>query len=317
MKRVLITGAAGFIGTNAALALLRKGVSVVGLDSFDANYAVALKKKNVRDLRAYPNFTFYTADIRDQERIRRIFKKEQPDAVLHLAAKADTRDAVVAPHAYVATNVDGTLHVLEAAREVGVKRFVFASSSSVYGNGATAPYHEDAATGYAISPYGATKRAGEMLAYTYHHNFKMPIICIRIFNAYGPRMRPGLVLHQWATKALAGEAIEISGDGTRVRDYTYIDDLVDALIRALRDRKTPFAIVNVGNADPVSLNELLRELEAVVGRAIDVVRRPSHAASVERTHADITQAKEVLGWKPKTPLRKGISAVVRWLSEGR
>lgn len=313
MKRVLITGAAGFIGTHTALALLRKGVSVTGLDSFDDNYAVSLKKKNVRDLRAYPNFTFYTADIRDQAKMHRIFKKEQPDVVLHLAAKADTRDAVIAPHAYVSTNVDGTLHVLEAAREIGVKRFVFASSSSVYGNDAEAPYAETAEAGRAISPYGATKRAGEMLAYTYHHNFKMPVTCIRIFNAYGPRMRPGLVLHQWVVKLLAGEAIELSGDGTRMRDFTYIDDLVDALIRALRDRKTPFAILNVGNAHPVSLNELLSVLEEATKKKAEIVRRPSHEASVERTHADISKAKEVLGWEPKTTLKKGVTAFVKSL----
>lgn len=313
MKRVLITGAAGFIGTHTALALLRKGVSVIGLDSFDDNYAVSIKKKNVRDLKAYPNFTFYTADIRDQAKMHRIFKKEQPDVVLHLAAKADTRDAVVAPHAYVSTNVDGTLHVLEAARGIGVKRFVFASSSSVYGNDAEAPYAETAEAGRAISPYGATKRAGEMLAYTYHHNFKMPVTCIRIFNAYGPRMRPGLVLHQWAVKLLAGEAIELSGDGTRMRDFTYIDDLVDALIRALRDRKTPFAILNVGNAHPVSLNELLSVLEEATKKKAEIVRRPSHEASVERTHADISKAKEVLGWEPKTTLKKGVTAFVKSL----
>lgn len=313
MKRVLITGAAGFIGTHAALALLRKGVSVIGLDSFDDNYAVSIKKKNVRDLKSLPNFTFYTADIRDQAKMHRIFKKEQPDAVLHLAAKADTRDAVIAPHAYVSTNVDGTLHVLEAAREVGVKRFVFASSSSVYGNDAEAPYAETAEAGRAISPYGATKRAGEMLAYTYHHNFQMPVTCIRIFNAYGPRMRPGLVLHQWAVKMLAGEAIELSGDGTRTRDFTYIDDLVDALIRALRDRKTPFTIVNVGNANPVSLNELLSVLEKATKRKVEVIRRPSHGASVERTHADISKAKDVLGWEPKTSLEKGVTAFVKSL----
>lgn len=314
MKRVLITGAAGFIGTNTALALLRKGVAVIGLDSFDDNYPVAIKKKNVRDMRAYPNFTFYTADIRDQEKMHRIFKKEQPDAVLHLAAKADTRDAVVAPHVYVSTNVDGTLHVLEAAREVGVQRFVFASSSSVYGNDVEAPYLETAETGRAISPYGATKRAGEMLAFTYHHNFKMPVTCIRIFNAYGPRMRPGLVLHQWATKLLSGEPIELSGDGTRMRDFTYIDDLVDALMRALRDRMTSFAIVNVGNAHPVTLNELLSVLESVTKKRVEVIRRPSHTASVEMTHADITKAKEVLGWEPKTSLKKGVTAFVRSLS---
>lgn len=313
MKRVLITGAVGFIGTHAALALLRKGVSVIGLDSFDDNYAVSIKKKNVRDLKAHSNFSIYTADIRDQAKIHRIFKKEQPDAVLHLAAKADTRDAVIAPHAYVSTNVDGTLHVLEAAREVGVKRFVFASSSSVYGNDAEAPYAETAEAGRAISPYGATKRAGEMLAYTYHHNFQMPVTCIRIFNAYGPRMRPGLVLHQWAVKMLAGEAIELSGDGTRTRDFTYIDDLVDALIRALRDRKTPFTIVNVGNANPVSLNELLSVLEKATKRKVEVIRRPSHGASVERTHADISKAKDVLGWEPKTSIEKGVKAFVKSL----
>lgn len=319
MKAVLITGAAGFIGSNAAEALLKKNRSlrVIGLDNFDANYSVAYKKQNLKNLKKDSRFTFYTADIRDANALRKIFKKEKPDAVIHLAAKADTRDAVVAPRDYIETNINGTLNVLECMREFGAKRLVFASSSSVYGNLNKAPFKEDANTDHSISPYGASKKAGETLAYTYHHNFGLSVACIRIFNAYGERMRPGLVLYTWVERILNDKPIEISGKGLRRRDYTYVGDLVDALLCALTKKDLTFEVLNIGNATSVSLRDMLAVVERVTGKTAKVVTRASHPASVERTEASIQKAKRILGWEPKTSFEMGVSRFVTWYRRER
>ena len=319
MKIVLITGAAGFIGSNTAEALLArsKTVKVIGIDNFDENYPVKFKKQNLLNLKKNPRFTFYTADICDQKALEKIFKKEKPDSIIHLAAKADTRHAVIAPHTYVETNVTGTLNMLECAKDVGVKRFIFASSSSVYGNINKAPFKEDALTDYAISPYGATKKAGEVLAYTYHHNFGLSILCIRIFNAYGERMRPGLALYMWVEKILNGQTIEISGKGIRRRGYTYIGDLVDAFMLGLKKKDIGFEILNIGNSDSVSLNEMLVAVEKATGKKAVTVSRPSHHASVELTQAANAKAKKVLGWEPTTSFDEGVRRFVIWYKKER
>lgn len=290
---------------------------MIGLDNFDDNYPVKYKKQNIAALKKYPNFVFYTADIRDEKTLRRIFKKEVPDAVLHLAAKADSRHAVEEPAEYVTTNVVGTLNMLECAKDLGVERFVFASSSSVYGNHNRAPYKESASTDFPISPYGASKKAGEVLAHTYQHNFGLPVTCVRIFNAYGERMRPKLVLYTWVEKLLRGEPIEISGKGVRARDYTYIGDLTDALIRALKDKTIRYEVINIGNANPVPLKQLLHVIEKAIGTTAVVRERPSTRPSVEKTHAAIGKAKELLGWEPTTPIEVGVSRFVAWFRAER
>lgn len=319
MKRVLITGAAGFIGSTTAEALLKrtKSVEVIGIDNFDDNYPIVYKQENVRLLKAYPKFTFYKADIRDEAALRKIFKKHAPDTVLHLAAKADTRHAVEAPGEYVSTNVVGTLNMLECAKDFGVSRFVFASSSSVYGNKNRAPFKESTSTDFAISPYGATKKAGEMLCYTYHHNFALPVTVIRIFNAYGPRMRTKLVLYTWVDQLLRGEPIEMSGTGTRRRDFTYVGDLADALIRAMKDRTIGYEIINIGSARPIPLTKLLSVVEGAVGVKAEVISRPSARPSVEETHASNARAKELLGWEPITSLEEGVLRFVEWFRAER
>lgn len=318
MKVLLVTGAAGFIGSNLAESVLKKGSydRVVGVDNFDANYDVRFKKQNIAALRADKRFVFYKADIRDARAMGRIFSKEKPEAVVHLAAKADTRGSVAHPREYVEVNVDGTLNILECARKSGVKKFLFVSSSSVYGNGAKAPFTESAATDTPLSPYGASKKAGEVLAYTYHHNFGLPVICIRIFNAYGERMRPGLVLYTWVEKLLKGEAIELSGSGTRMRDYTYIGDLVRALELALK-KKAGYEVLNVGSAKPLTLNALLQAAEKATGKKAIVRRRASHHSSVELTHASTAKAKRLLGWEPRTSAEEGVKRFVSWFVRER
>lgn len=319
MKRVVITGVAGFIGSHAAEALLKrkKKVEVIGIDNLDANYSVSLKKENLSLLKKYPNFTFYKADIRNAKKMEDIFALHKPDAVLHIAAKTDTRHAVVAPTEYITTNVVGTLNLLEAAKNQAVKRFVFISSSSVYGNKNKPPFIETGNTDYAISPYGASKKAGEMLAFTYNHNFNLPVICLRVFNAYGPRMRPGLVLYRWVSEILEGKTIEMSGTGVRKRGFTYIDDLVDAIIRALENTTISYDVMNVGNTDTISLNRLLKIVEKKLGVKATVRSRPSTRPSVEQTHASTLKAKKLLGWQPTTSIEDGIEQFVLWFRNER
>lgn len=315
MKTILLTGGAGFIGSNTAQALLARGDRVVCVDNFTPNYDPSFKESNIKDFSSHPNFVLYKTDIINLGALKEIFEKEKPSVVVHLAAKADTRLSIHEPQAYIDTNLTGTLNLLECSKE-GVEKFIFASSSSVYGNKAHAPFIETDTTDFALAPYGATKKAGEILCYTYNQNFKLPVVCLRIFNAYGERNRPDLVLYKWIEKLSHGEPIEISGDGSRTRDFTYIGDLVDALLRSI-DTPLQFEIINIGNADPVALNALLEMVESAMGKKAEVISRPSNKGSVELTHANVSHAKEVLGWEPKTPTKEGVKKMVEWFMRER
>jgi UDP-glucuronate 4-epimerase len=316
MKTVLVTGAAGFIGSNLTEALLQKGYRVVGVDNFDDTYDLAFKESNVASFLANPDFVLERVDIRDEPALRAVFEKERPAYVVHLAAKADTRRAVDAPRLYVSVNIDGTLNVLELCHEYPVENLVIASSSSVYGNSSQVPFTEDQAADRPLSPYGATKRAVEHLAYAYHHNFNMNITCLRYFNAHGENNRPGMVPYVWAEKLLKGEEVEISGDGTRKRDYTYIGDIVRGTILAM-EKPLGFEVINLGNSTPASLNELLAVFEKVIGTKANVKSRPNHGASVEVTYADISKAKRLLGWEPEVSLEEGVRRLVAWFRANR
>lgn len=316
MKTILVTGGAGFIGSNLIAKLLADGERVICIDNFDDLYDPALKVGNLAPFISNPSFVLYRVDIRDMEAFRAMFVAEHPTHVVHLAARPDTRDAVKSPHMYIDINLDGSLNVFELCKEFGVKNLVFASSSSVYGNNEKIPWVESESADRPLSPYGATKRAGELIAYSYHHNFNLSITCLRYFNAYGENNRPTMVPYIWTEKILKGEEIEISGDGSRKRDYTYIGDVVDATIKALN---TPlgFEIINVGNSSPVSLKELLAIFEKVTGRTAIVKSRPSHQASVESTYADVTKAQTLLNWEPTTSLEEGITRLVTWFRAHR
>ena len=315
-KTILITGGAGFIGSHLIETLLKKTSSrVVCIDNFDDAYDPRLKQRNIKSFLKNRRFILYKKDIRDLTAIRKIFKKEKPDAIVHLAAKADTRKAVLSPYEYISVNIEGTLNLLECAREFGIKKFVFISSSSIYGNKNSAPFSEEDQTDFPLSPYGASKKAAEILIYTYYHNFNLPAVCLRVFNAYGERMRPNLVLSIWLKKILNGEPIEMSGDGTRRRDFTYVGDTVNAIMLALK-KPLDFEIINIGNTRPLTLNQLLRVLEKAVGTKAIVQKRPSHKASVEQTHASTSKAKRMLGWKPLMPIEKGINRFVSWARDG-
>src|SRR3989344_1233914 len=316
MKTVLVTGAAGFIGSNLTKALLEKGYRVAGVDNFDDTYDVRFKESNIAPFADNANFVLHRVDIRDLPELTAVFVKEKPSYVVHLAAKADTRKAVDAPRLYTSVNIDGTLNILELCREYPVENLVVASSSSVYGNSSQVPFTEDQPAGQPISPYGATKRATELLAHTYHHNFKMNITCLRYFNAVGENNRPNMVPYIWAEKLLKGEEIEISGDGSRRRDYTYVGDIVRGTILAM-EKPLGFEILNLGNNTPASLNELLAIFEKILNIKAKVKSRPSTKPSVEVTYADVSKAKKLLDWEPTTSLEEGITRLVAWFRLNR
>lgn len=316
METVIVTGAAGFIGSHVVPRLLASGYRVVGIDNFDDTYDPRFKEEHIVAYAEHPNFELARIDIRDRVALQNLFKRTTPSLIVHLAAKADTRAAVKDPYIYVDNNIVGTLHILEVAKECRIEHMVFASSSSVYGNDTHIPLREDAVADRPISPYGATKRAMELFAHAYKHNFGMSITCLRFFNAYGEHNRPNMVPYIWARALLDGKEIEMSGGGTRKRDYTYVGDTADAVISALK-KPLGFEIINIGNSSPLSLTELLQVFEKVIGTKARIKERPSHRASVEETYADITKAKKLLGWKPTTSIEDGVTRLVTWMRANR
>jgi UDP-glucuronate 4-epimerase len=316
MQTVLITGGAGFIGSNVIPKLIDKGYRVVCVDNFDDLYDPKLKEENIAPFLTNPNFVLERVDVRDLEGLKNIFEREKPAYIVHLAARPDTRDAVNDPRLYLSINVDGTLNVLELAKDYKVKNVALASSSSVYGNDPDVPWKETASADRPISPYGATKRTTEHLAHTYHHNFGLNVNCLRYFNAYGENNRPTMVPYLWGMAILKDEEIEISGDGSRQRDYTYVGDIAEGTIMAM-EKPLGFEVFNLGNHEPVSLKDLLQVFEKVVGKRAKVKSRPSNKASVEVTYADISKAKKMLNWQPTTSIEDGVTKLVDWLRDHR
>src|SRR3989344_1347180 len=284
METVLVTGVAGFVGSNLSQVLLEEEYRVVGVDNFDDTYDTRFKEEHIVPSLSDHNFELVRLDIRDRPVLMELFKRARPTLIAHLAAKVDTRAAVENPYPYVEHNIIGLLNVLDAAKEVGVKNLVFVSSSSVYGNDTEVPWREDAKADRPLSPYGATKRAGELFAHAYHHNFGLNITCLRYFNAYGEHNRPTMVPYLWTQALLRGEEIEFSGSGERKRDYTYVGDTVKATVAALK-KPLGFEIINIGNSHPLSLRELLAVFEKVIGVKAKIKERASHKASVEETYA--------------------------------
>lgn len=318
MQTVLVTGGAGFIGSNLIESLLKRRTvgRVVCVDNLDTFYDPAFKKDNIKPFLRNEKFKFYKTDIRNRSALTKIFENEKPTFVVHLAAKANTRLSVNEPDEYQAVNIMGTLNLLELSKRHKIKNFIFISSSSVYGNSAVAPFTESGFTDQPLAPYGASKKAGEILAYTYFHNFKLPVTCLRLFNAYGERQRPDLVIYKWVENILKGEPIEMSGTGKRERDFTYVGDIVNAIELAMKHSKG-YEILNIGNSKPVSLVTLLALTEKALGKKAIIKKRPSHPASVESTSADIRKAKKVLGWEPEVSLEDGIMRFVKWLRDNR
>jgi UDP-glucuronate 4-epimerase len=316
MGAVLVTGGAGFIGSHLTDRLLADGRDVVVLDNFDPFYPASAKRHNLERASTSARFRLVTGDIRDAAAVDAALDALPVDAVVHLAARAGVRPSIEDPALYTSVNLDGTVQLLEACRRRGITRFVFGSSSSVYGNNAKVPFAEDDPVDHPISPYAATKRAGELLAHTYHHLFGMNVACLRFFTVFGPRQRPDLAIRKFATLMAAGAEIPVFGDGTTGRDYTYVDDIVDGVVRAL-DRASGFHIWNLGGSHPVLLNDLIACLARGLQRTPALRRLPLQPGDVERTWADVSRAKRDLDWEPGTSFEKGMDAFFAWFEGER
>jgi UDP-glucuronate 4-epimerase len=314
--RILLTGAAGFIGSHTAEALLRRGDRVVGVDNFDPFYDRALKERNlVAVQQAGPErWRFVEGDLADQETLDRLWEFGPYDVVVHLAAKAGVRPSIDDPASYVRANLEATVRLWEQCRQHGPKRVVFASSSSVYGADSEAPFAEGARCDRPVSPYAATKRAGELLGHTYAHLYGFDLTCLRFFTVYGPRQRPEMAIHKFATLLWRGAAIPQFGDGGSSRDYTYIDDIVRGVVAAV-DRPKGFAIYNLGGDRETRLDELAAMLARALHVELRVEQHPEAPGDVPRTCADLTLARAELDYAPETPIEEGIRRFAGWFVE--
>lgn len=305
MKKVLITGAAGFIGSNLALTMLKQGFTVSGVDNFDNFYDPEIKRNTIRKLALYPGFKLYEGDIRDRELLDRIFATEKPELVIHLAARAGVRPSIEQPELYYDVNVTGTLVLLEAMRRAGIKNMLFASSSSVYGNNKKVPFSESDPVDNPISPYAATKKAGELLCYTYHHLYDFNIFCLRFFTVYGPGQRPEMAIQQFGRKITKESPITLFGDGTTRRDYTFVDDIVAGIL-ASAEHLNGYEILNLGNSDTITLIDLVHDIEETLGKKAIIEWKPMQPGDVEITYADISKARKLINYKPDYPVKKGL-----------
>jgi len=309
--KALVTGAAGFIGSHLSERLLRDGWTVTGVDNFDTFYDPRVKRDNLGGCRSNPKFRLVEADIRDKAAMEKAVD-EGADVIVHLAARAGVRPSIAEPVLYMDVNINGTVALLEVARQRQIGRFVFASSSSVYGNNEKVPFSEEDNVDFPISPYAATKKAGELICHTYHHLYGIAINCLRFFTVYGPRQRPDLAIHKFARLIEEGRPIPIFGDGTMMRDFTYIDDIVNGVVAAI-DRCTGYQIYNLGESQPISVTDLIAELENALGKKAIRKYLPPQPGDVERTYADVTKAEIQLGYKPTTDIRTGLAHFVTWL----
>jgi UDP-glucuronate 4-epimerase len=318
LKNVLVTGGAGFIGSHLSERLLKEGNSVVCLDNFDNYYDPDIKMRNVERIKKqFPDrFAVIPGDIRNQEQLRDLFGKKKIDFIVHLAARAGVRPSIEQPLLYQDVNIRGTLVLLETCKEAGIKNVVFASSSSVYGENQRVPFSEQDLDIQPISPYGATKRAGELLCYSYHHLYGMNIACLRIFTAYGPRQRPDMAIHKFTRMIDQGEKVPIFGDGSSRRDYTYIDDLIEGILGVLHHHRG-FEIYNLGESQTTSLNELIGLIEKNLGKKTKIERMTTQPGDVSITYADIEKAKTKLGYRPKIDMEEGIKRFVEWYKENK
>jgi UDP-glucuronate 4-epimerase len=315
-ERVLVTGAAGFIGSTLTERLLAEGRRVVGLDSFDPFYPESHKQANLAAALRSDRFALVRADLRDAAALRHVFAGEPFGAIVHLAALAGVRPSLERPAEYADVNVRGTAALLEAAVRAGGPRVVFASSSSVYGERSDGPFRESDPVERPVSPYAATKRAGELVAHTFHHAWGLSVTCARIFTAYGPRQRPDLAIRKFADRLLAGKSLPVYGDGSAQRDFTYIDDLVEGLVRAI-DRDLGFALLNFAGGRTVSVLEVIQALERELGVGAEIDWQPEQTGDVRTTWGDISAARAALGYDPRVRFEDGLHRFAAWLREPR
>jgi len=308
---LLLTGGAGFIGSHFSRKLLDEGHEVDCLDNFNTYYDPALKRENVQPFLDHPSYRLIEGDIVDWPAVENLFAERSYDSVVHLAARAGVRPSIREPLLYEQVNVLGTMHILEAARRHGVGRIVSASSSSVYGSNSKVPFSESDPVDHPISPYAATKKAGELMAYTWHHLYGLSISCMRFFTVYGPRQRPDMAIHKFARLICSGQPVPVFGDGRSRRDYTYIDDIIEGLYAALL-RCEGYHIYNLGESNTIELLELIHLLEEGLGRKAVLEFHPDQPGDVPITYADISLARRELDYRPSTPIERGIGLFTEW-----
>ena len=312
-NRILVTGGAGFIGSHLCGRLLDQGRELLVLDNFNDFYDPAVKRRNVEPLLAKSGFSLVEGDIRDPAAVKDVFSSFRPQAVVHLAAMAGVRPSIEKPLLYCDVNIAGTTVLLEAVRKSQVGHFVFGSSSSVYGASDKLPFSEEDDLSRPVSPYAATKLAGEQLCYTYHHLNGFPVTCLRFFTVYGPRQRPEMAIHMFARRIRDGKPITVFGDGKSRRDYTFVEDIIDGVVRSL-DSPMGYEIFNLGESRTVSLSELITLLEENLGQKALIERLPDQPGDVPATYADVTKARRRLGYDPQVPIEEGVRRFIQWLN---
>ncbi len=312
--KILVTGAAGFIGWRVSGLLLERGYEVKGIDNLNDYYDPALKRWRLKDLSRYKGFSFKKIDVADRRSLMRLFKENKFNAIIHLAARAGVRASLEDPWVYLETNTEGTLNVLECARTFGVKKVILASTSSLYSY-VPMPFREDALTDRPLSPYGATKKAAELLGYTYHYLYGLDVIIPRYFTVYGPAGRPDMSYFRFIKNIYNGLPITVYGDGRQKRDFTYVDDIAEGTIRCLNLKG--YEVFNLGNDRPVELLYLINLIQEALGRKVIIEWKPAHPADMPATWADITRAKTLLEWSPKISLEEGILKTVRWFMDNK
>ncbi len=310
--RTLVTGGAGFIGSTLVDRLLRDGGEVTVLDNFDPFYDEARKRANLVEAAKSPRFRLIEGDIRDAATVDRVISNLSPDAIVHLAARAGVRPSIEQPALYAEVNVTGTVHLLQAACRIEPRpKFVYASSSSVYGDRSDAPFRETDSVDLPVSPYAATKKACELLAHTFHHLHGLPVTGLRFFTAYGPRNRPDLAIAKFADLIERGKPVPMFGDGSTRRDYTFVGDIVDGIVRAIQ-RCTSHHLYNLGNSDPIELHAMIAAIGEALGKTPIIDRQPEQPGDVRQTYADVSLAAQELGYAPTTPFHEGLARFVAW-----
>ena len=309
--KVLLTGAAGFIGSHLCERLLADGRIVTGLDNFNDFYDPQIKRRNINESLENKNFTLIEGDIRDADLVDKA-AGDNVDTIIHLAAGAGVRPSIRQPVYYSDNNMTGTMVMLEAARKFNIKKFIFASSSSVYGNNKKVPFSEDDNVDFPISQYAATKKAGELFCHTYYHLYGIDMTCLRFFTVYGPRQRPDLAIHKFASLIEHNKPLTVYGDGSMKRDFTYIDDIIDGTVAAIQKCKG-YNIYNLGESRPITVNELVTQIENALGKKAIIEHLPMQPGDVNCTYADESKAVRELGYDPKTDIRTGLAKFVEWL----
>ncbi len=308
---ILITGGAGFIGSTLADKLINNHKIIV-IDNFNDYYDISIKENNVKHNLSNQNYKLYRADICNRDIVKEIFEQNKIDIVVHIAARAGVRPSLENPLEYIRSNIEGTINILENMKNYNCKKIIFASSSSVYGNCIAEKFSEDLKVTEPISPYAATKSACEQFLYTYSKLYDIQTVCLRFFTVYGPRQRPDLAIRKFVELIEKGEPIPVYGDGTTMRDYTYIDDIIGGIIKAIRYDKTQYEIINLGGGAPVTLNQMIETIEKVMGKKAIINRLPMQPGDVNKTVSDITKAKTLLDYSPQTTFEEGIKRFIEW-----